>query len=139
MSGATRRPLSLGSLRAFEAVGQRLNFTGAAQSLCVSQSAISRHIISLEALLGGDPVEVALEPGRRDGEEVARAGAAQGCEHVRNPARREQQRARAGVQPLVAERERQLALEHVERLVEVVVMQRRPSQPAGTAFSTSAT
>lgn len=47
-----RRWLPLNALRAFEAVGQRLNFTGAAQSLGVSQSAISRHIISLEALLG---------------------------------------------------------------------------------------
>ncbi len=47
-----RRWLPLNALRAFEAVGQRLNFTGAAQSLGVSQSAISRHVISLEALLG---------------------------------------------------------------------------------------
>ncbi len=52
-----RRWLPLNALRAFEAVGQRLNFTGAAQSLGVSQSAISRHVISLEALLGNQLFE----------------------------------------------------------------------------------
>jgi LysR family glycine cleavage system transcriptional activator len=39
-------------LRAFDAVGQRLSFTAGAQALNVSQSAVSRHIISLEELLG---------------------------------------------------------------------------------------
>lgn len=52
-----RRWLPLNALRAFEAVGQRLNFTGGAQSLGVSQSAISRHVISLEALLGNQLFE----------------------------------------------------------------------------------
>jgi LysR family glycine cleavage system transcriptional activator len=47
-----RRWLPLNALRAFEAVAQRLNFTAGAQALGVSQSAISRHIISLEGLLG---------------------------------------------------------------------------------------
>ncbi len=47
-----RRWLPLNALRAFEAVGKRLNFTAAAQALGVSQSAISRHVIGLEALLG---------------------------------------------------------------------------------------
>ncbi len=47
-----RRWLPLNALRAFEAVAQRLNFTAGAQALGVSQSAASRHIISLEALLG---------------------------------------------------------------------------------------
>ncbi len=39
-------------MRAFDAVGQRLSFTAGAQALHVSQSAVSRHIISLEELLG---------------------------------------------------------------------------------------
>ena len=47
-----RRWLPLNALRAFEAVGRRLNFTAGAQALGVSQSAISRHVIGLEALLG---------------------------------------------------------------------------------------
>ncbi len=48
----TRRWLPLNALRAFDAVGQRLSFTAGAQALNVSQSAVSRHIISLEELLG---------------------------------------------------------------------------------------
>ena len=47
-----RRWLPLNALRAFDAVGQRLSFTLGAQALNVSQSAVSRHIISLEDLLG---------------------------------------------------------------------------------------
>jgi DNA-binding transcriptional LysR family regulator len=47
-----RRWLPLNALRAFEAVGRHLSFTAAANSLSVSQSAISRHVISLEGLLG---------------------------------------------------------------------------------------
>lgn len=47
-----RRWLPLNALRAFDAVGQRLSFTAGAQALHVSQSAVSRHIISLEELLG---------------------------------------------------------------------------------------
>ncbi|MGY2735503.1 LysR substrate-binding domain-containing protein [Sphingomonas sp. UYP23] len=39
-------------MRAFDAVGQRLSFTAGAQALNVSQSAVSRHVISLEELLG---------------------------------------------------------------------------------------
>jgi len=66
-----RRWLPLNALRAFEAVGQRLNFTGAAQSLGVSQSAISRHVISLEALLG-----VQLFERRPQGLTLTAAGAA---------------------------------------------------------------
>ena len=49
---ANRRWLPLNALRAFDAVGQRLSFTAGAQALNVSQSAVSRHIISLEELLG---------------------------------------------------------------------------------------
>jgi len=39
-------------LRAFEATGKHLSVTAAANSLFVSQSAVSRHILMLEALLG---------------------------------------------------------------------------------------
>jgi len=51
-SPVNRRWLPLNALRAFDAVGQRLSFTAGAQSLNVSQSAVSRHVISLEELLG---------------------------------------------------------------------------------------
>lgn len=47
-----RRWLPLNALRAFEAIGKHLSVTGAANALCVSQSAVSRHLISLEELLG---------------------------------------------------------------------------------------
>ncbi|HUZ63827.1 MAG TPA: LysR family transcriptional regulator [Acetobacteraceae bacterium] len=47
-----RRWLPLNALRAFEAVGRHHSFTAAANALSVSQSAVSRHVISLEALLG---------------------------------------------------------------------------------------
>jgi len=47
-----RRWLPLNALRAFEAVGRHQSFTAAAQSLRVTQSAVSRHVITLEALLG---------------------------------------------------------------------------------------
>jgi LysR family glycine cleavage system transcriptional activator len=42
----------LNALRAFDAVGRHLSFTAAAQALNVSQSAVSRHVIGLEELLG---------------------------------------------------------------------------------------
>lgn len=47
-----RRWLPLNALRAFEAVGRNLSFTGGANSLSVSQSAMSRHVLGLEELLG---------------------------------------------------------------------------------------
>jgi DNA-binding transcriptional LysR family regulator len=47
-----RRWLPLNALRAFEAVGRHLSFTGGAASLSVSQSAMSRHVSGLEDLLG---------------------------------------------------------------------------------------
>ena len=47
-----RRWLPLNALRAFEDVGRHLSFTAAANSLLVSQSAVSRHVIALEQLLG---------------------------------------------------------------------------------------
>lgn len=47
-----RRWLPLNALRAFEAVGQHLSFTAGAQALTVSQSAMSRHVSTLEDLIG---------------------------------------------------------------------------------------
>ncbi len=47
-----RRWLPLNALRAFEAVGKHMSFTGGAAALSVSQSAMSRHVIGLEELLG---------------------------------------------------------------------------------------
>jgi DNA-binding transcriptional LysR family regulator len=44
--------LPLNALRAFEAVGRHLSFTGGAAALSVSQSAMSRHVAGLEQLLG---------------------------------------------------------------------------------------
>jgi LysR family glycine cleavage system transcriptional activator len=64
-----RRWLPLNALRAFEAVGQHLSFTAGAHALGVSQSAISRHVISLEALLG-----TALFERRPQGLALTRAG-----------------------------------------------------------------
>ena len=52
-----RRWLPLNALRAFDAVGRHLSFTAAAQALNVSQSAVSRHVIGLEELLGRQLVE----------------------------------------------------------------------------------
>lgn len=49
---AARLWLPLNALRAFEAVARRLSFTGAAASLHISQSALSRHVSRLEELLG---------------------------------------------------------------------------------------
>ncbi|UMY16762.1 LysR substrate-binding domain-containing protein [Methylobacterium organophilum] len=46
-----RRWLPLNALRAFEAVGKHLSFTAGAQALHVTQSALSRHVASLEVLL----------------------------------------------------------------------------------------
>lgn len=47
-----RRWLPLNALRAFEAVGRHLSFTGGAAALSVSQSAMSRHVAGLEQLVG---------------------------------------------------------------------------------------
>ncbi len=47
-----RRWLPLNALRAFEAVAKHGSFTGAAHALLISQSALSRHVISLEKLIG---------------------------------------------------------------------------------------
>lgn len=49
---ASRRPLSLDGLRAFEAVARRLSFSAAADELYLTQSAVSRQIKSLELELG---------------------------------------------------------------------------------------
>ena len=55
MSSFDRRWLPLNALRAFEAVASRLSFTAGAHALRVSQSALSRHVIGLEELLGPPP------------------------------------------------------------------------------------
>ena len=47
-----RRWLPLNALRAFEAVARHGSFTAAANALQTSQSALSRHVIALESLLG---------------------------------------------------------------------------------------
>lgn len=47
-----RRWLPLNALRAFEAVAKHGSFTGAAHALRISQSALSRHVISIERLIG---------------------------------------------------------------------------------------
>lgn len=52
MNTPYRRPLSLGNLRAFEAVARRSSFSEAAEELFVTQSAISRQIKGLEDELG---------------------------------------------------------------------------------------
>jgi LysR family glycine cleavage system transcriptional activator len=52
MSNGSRRPLSLGNLRTFEAVARRLSFSEAADELFVTQSAVSRQIRGLEDELG---------------------------------------------------------------------------------------
>lgn len=52
IADAGRVWLPLNALRAFEAVGERLSFTGAAAALHISQSALSRHVSRLEEHLG---------------------------------------------------------------------------------------
>ncbi|MBV8659378.1 MAG: LysR family transcriptional regulator [Burkholderiales bacterium] len=47
-----RLHLPLNALRAFEASARHLNFTRAAAELCITQAAVSRHVIGLEARLG---------------------------------------------------------------------------------------
>ncbi|MCR5866487.1 LysR substrate-binding domain-containing protein [Aquincola sp. J276] len=52
MNRVRQRPLGVGPLRAFEAVARRLSFSGAADELHLTQSAISRQIRALEEELG---------------------------------------------------------------------------------------
>jgi len=47
-----RRWLPLNALRAFEAVAKHGSFTAAAHALQISQSALSRHVIAVETLIG---------------------------------------------------------------------------------------
>src|SRR5258707_1477185 len=47
-----RRWLPLNALRAFEGVAKYGSFTAAANALLISQSALSRHVIALERLVG---------------------------------------------------------------------------------------
>ena len=46
------RPISVGQLRAFEAVARHLNFRAAAEELALTQSAVSRQIQGLEGDVG---------------------------------------------------------------------------------------
>jgi DNA-binding transcriptional LysR family regulator len=66
-----RKWLPLNALRAFEAVARHLSFTAGAQTLSVTQSALSRHVMSLEALLGRKLLER-----RPSGVALTEAGAA---------------------------------------------------------------
>ncbi len=52
-----RRWLPLNALRAFEGVARHSSFTAAANALLISQSALSRHVIALEKLLGAQLFE----------------------------------------------------------------------------------
>jgi len=52
MNPLRQRPLSIGPLRAFEAVARLLSFSAAAQELFLTQSAVSRQIRALEEELG---------------------------------------------------------------------------------------
>src|SRR6202158_1735222 len=52
-----RRWLPLNALRAFEGVAKHSSFTAAANALLISQSALSRHVIALEKLIGPPMLE----------------------------------------------------------------------------------
>ncbi len=52
-----RRWLPLNALRAFEGVAKHGSFTVAANTLLISQSALSRHVIALETLIGAQLFE----------------------------------------------------------------------------------
>jgi LysR family glycine cleavage system transcriptional activator len=52
MNRVRQRPLSVGALRAFEAVARRLSFRAAGDELHLTQPAISRQIRALEDELG---------------------------------------------------------------------------------------
>jgi LysR family transcriptional regulator, glycine cleavage system transcriptional activator len=52
IAAMSRRLPNLNAVRAFEAAARHLSFSRAAEELCVTQGAISRHIKSLEAELG---------------------------------------------------------------------------------------
>jgi DNA-binding transcriptional LysR family regulator len=55
--GIDRRWLPLNALRAFEGVARHSSFTAAANALLISQSALSRHVIALEKLIGAQLFE----------------------------------------------------------------------------------
>ena len=66
MNAPRRRPLSLGCLRAFDAVARRLSFRAAAEELHLTQPAISRQIRALEDELGTRAVPARHAPCRAD-------------------------------------------------------------------------
>src|SRR2546430_13998863 len=74
---------------------------------------------------GGTARELALEAARRADEEIPGGGIAQVGERVRGPAGGERELALARLGELIADLESDLAFEEVERLVEVVDVQRR--------------
>src|SRR4051794_34034467 len=74
---------------------------------------------------GGSPCEMALESGWRADEQIARVRFAVVGERVSDIARSERELAGAPGESLAVDLEDQLAVKHVERLVEVVHMQRR--------------
>src|SRR3954452_12209827 len=85
---------------------------------------LQRPVGGLDALkCGGGPREVALEPGRRADEQIARVRVAVVGECMGDVARSERKLARAPGEPLTRDLEDQLAVEHVEGLVEVVRVQ----------------
>jgi hypothetical protein len=68
--------------------------------------------------------KIALEPSRRAEDQRPRFGAAEVGEGVRNTAGSEGKLSPLSRKQLIPEPKRELAFEHVERLVEVVVVQR---------------
>ena len=86
--------------------------------------------IGLEAS-GGDAVEIALAGGRRADDQRPHVGAAEVGEVVRDVAGSEGEFCASPREELILELKGELAVEHVERLVEVVVMQRRPRETGG--------
>ncbi len=78
-----RRWLPLNALRAFEGVAKHSSFTAAANALLISQSALSRHVIALEKLIGAQLFE--RKPACPGVDQGGTASAARGHEVLRPP------------------------------------------------------
>ena len=76
--------------------------------------------------LGGDAIEIALEPSRGADQQVAGWGIAEICESVVGPTRREHHAPAVAPKQLLAKLKGELTVEHVEGLIEVVVVKWRP-------------
>jgi LysR family glycine cleavage system transcriptional activator len=79
---AALRAMSLDALRGFESTARHLSFTAAAEELCITQSAVSKQIKSLEDALGKalflrGGKGLSLTPQGRELQEAARAALAQ--------------------------------------------------------------